>query len=75
MEECRDEGRTVGEIVCALHLNKNQHWHILYVIVRIHHAILIGAKYDSMGEFCAGSVPIKPVIGLSYTKTTLLINW
>ena len=52
----------------------------------MHHILLTGAKYDSMFEFCAGSVAIKSGSpeeqtvadyrerGLSYTDTTLLIN-
>ena len=38
----------------------NQHRRVLNGIAKTHHALLTGAKYDSMCEFCAGSVVIKP---------------
>ena len=83
LEEWRGAGSTVAR---ALRLNANQRRRVLNVIVKMHHALLTGAEYDSMREFRAGSVAIKfgspeeqavtdyRESGLSYTKTTLLIN-
>ena len=64
----------------------NQHRRVLNVIVKVHHVLLTGAEYDSMCKFRVGSVAIRSGSpeeqaavdyrerGLSYTKTTLLIN-
>ena len=63
----------------------NQHRLVLNVIVKMHHALLTGTKYDSMREFFASSAAIKSgspeeqaladyrECGLSYTETVLLI--
>ena len=85
-EEWHGVGGTVSKIACALCLYANQHWRVLNVIVKTHHALLTGAEYDSMCEFRAGSVAIKSGSPeeqaatdyrkrcLSYTETKLLIS-
>ena len=58
-EEWRGAGGTVSEIARALRLNANQHRLVLNVVVKTHHALLTGAKYDSMRKFFASSAAIK----------------
>ena len=77
---------TVSQVASALRLNCNQHRRILNVIVRMHHTMMTSVDCNLMHEFCASSVAIftgssqeQAVTdhhkrGLSYTKTTLLIN-
>ena len=43
----------------VVRLNTNQHRRVLNAVVKTHHALLTGAKYDLMHKFRSGSVAIK----------------
>lgn len=58
--EMRDwcgKGNTVSEIAQA---NTNKHRRVLTITVKTHHTLLTDVEYDSIREFCTGSIAIKP---------------